>query len=159
MRKTFLLALVIFASSPAMAERLYGMAGCGLGALAMGPEGGQISAATTNGTSFNQGFGISSGTLNCLEPSEQAALETQQNFFVNNLEQLSKEMAQGEGQYLEAFAQTFGCSEEGYTHFATEMKSSYKDIFASPGAMSMLSEVRVKVKSNQTLATQCVRAI
>lgn len=157
MKKFFIVALVLSISTPALAERLYGMAGCGLGAMAMGPESGQISAATTNGTVFNQGFGISSGTLNCMTPGEQAALETQKTFFVNNLEELSKEMAQGEGQYLEAFAQTFGCS--NYQSFATEMKGSYQEIFSSPGAMSMLDEVRVKVKSSPSLSSQCTQVI
>jgi len=159
MRNILIISLLTLFSSSALAERLYGMAGCGFGALAMGPEGGQISAATTNGTFWSQGFGISSGTLNCLEPSKAAALETQENFFVANMDQLSKEMAQGQGQYLDAFAQTFGCTQTGSVEFANEMKKSYKDIFSSPGAVSMLNEVRTKVKSNSELTNQCNNVI
>ena len=44
----------------------YGPAGCGLGSMIFDPDSGftQIFAATTNGTSGNQTFGISTGTSN-----------------------------------------------------------------------------------------------
>lgn len=48
-------------------SREYGMAGCGLGSLVMGKDGGQILAATTNGTFYSQLFGITSETLNCVD--------------------------------------------------------------------------------------------
>ncbi len=159
MKKLFIGSLILFAATGAQAAKLYGMAGCGLGALAMGPDGGQVSAATTNSTSFNQGFGISSGTLNCLEPGKAAAVEAQKNFFVNNLDQLSKEMAQGTGSYVSAFAETFGCQNESSEIFASQMKRSYDDIFSAPGVMSMLSRVRSSVKSNQALSKSCSKVI
>ena len=68
-----LTVLVAFGPKDAEAQgkksfaRQYGMAGCGLGSLAFEPGEGQISAATTNGTFYNQFFGISSGTLNCVD--------------------------------------------------------------------------------------------
>ena len=44
--------------------------GCGLGSMAFEGNDGlisQVSAATTNGTSGNQTFGITSGTSNCTQ--------------------------------------------------------------------------------------------
>lgn len=159
MRSLILIALFTLCSSSAFAERLYGMAGCGWGSMLMGPEGGQVSAATTNGTFYNQGFGISFGTANCMEPGKVAAIQTQENFFVNNISQLSKEMAQGKGEYLEAFSQTFGCNSNSMPEFGGQMKKSYNAIFSSPGAVSMLEEVRSQVKNNPTLVKQCTAVI
>ena len=54
----------------------YGPAGCGLGSLIFDADSGwtQIFAATTNGTSGNQTFGITSGTSNCdTGPTKQSA--------------------------------------------------------------------------------------
>lgn len=50
-------------------SRPYGMAGCGLGSMVVGKNGGQVTAGTTNGSSSNQYFGITTGTLNCIDDS------------------------------------------------------------------------------------------
>lgn len=156
MKLSILVLLLSLSFSSAYAEKGgYGMAGCGLGAIVMGNKGGQISAATTNGTGFNQGFAITSGTSECLEPGQMAQVQAQQDFVATNLEELSKEMAKGEGQYLEAFSQTLGCSSEAYPAFASHMKSSYGKIFRAPGAMATLKAVRTEIKSHDVLKKQC----
>ncbi len=69
-------------SGAAMSEKGYGMAGCGLGSLAFGDDNGkiQIIAATTNGTSGTQTFGITSGTSNC--NPEDANVAANMNVYV-----------------------------------------------------------------------------
>lgn len=141
-------------SQAALANQNFGMAGCGLGSLAMGPEGNQVFAATTNATGI-QGFALSSGTSNCMNPDQTAAVRAQEQFFVNNLKVLSKEMAQGEGQYVKAFAQTMGCNAAAQGEFAKEMQKSYETIFSAPGAMSMLNRVRSTIHDNATLNSNC----
>ena len=50
----------------ASADKVYNMAGCGLGSIVISSDGFvQIFAATTNGSTANQTFGITSGTSNC----------------------------------------------------------------------------------------------
>lgn len=154
-KRASMLFLLLCFPMVAQARAPYGMAGCGLGSVVIGPSGGQISAATTNGSTSTQGFGISSGTSNCLEPSRAAAVEAQKQFFTENLATLSKEMAQGEGDSLRALSDTFGCSQEAYPTFAAQLQSSYSNIFAAPGSIAALSEVESVLKSNETLSSSC----
>ncbi len=141
------------------AKAKYGMAGCGLGSIVMGPDSMQTSAATTNGSFNSQGFGITSGTSNCLTPNEMATLETQQEFIVSNLSNLSKEMAQGDGETLRAFASTLGCSDASYSHFAKTVQNSYDQIFSAPGALAVLDAVYEEVKSDASLNKNCQRVL
>lgn len=148
-----IVATVLLSAGIANAERMYGMAGCGLGNLALGKDM-QVLAATTNGTGV-QGFGILSGTSNCLEPGEMAQVEAQQQFVSENLPSLSKEMARGEGEYLQAFSYTMGCADSAYPKFAETMQSSYSDVFKAPGAMAVLKSVRQRIKSDEYLSKNC----
>ena len=69
--KTLLFAAAFVAvslSGLATVSAQYGMAGCGLGSVVISDDGFlQVFAATTNGTSYSQSFGITSGTSNCVE--------------------------------------------------------------------------------------------
>jgi len=148
----------IIALVPQAQANKFGMAGCGLGTFIFSPGGGwfgQTSAATTNATFFNQGFGITSGTSNCLPPGKMAQVKAQQQFLVDNLPVLSKEMAQGEGEYLQVFSQTMGCQPSAYPKFTEQMQQSYPKIFRAPGAMAVLSAIRKEIKSNQFLNSHC----
>ena len=154
--KVFIIGL-IFASAGqfANAGEKFGMAGCGLGSMVMGPaKGGQVSAATTNELSFS-GFAISSGTSNCMKENQAAAVQAQEQFFVSNLQVLSKEMAQGNGEYVSALATTLGCTKGVQDAFADQMQKSYDFIFSAPGAMSMLNRVRETVHGNKDLNNNC----
>ena len=56
----------------------YGPAGCGLGSIVMGSKPGfmQVFAASTNGCSGSQTFGITTGTSNCKDaPSGEASAQ------------------------------------------------------------------------------------
>ncbi|MGB0911911.1 MAG: DUF3015 family protein, partial [Nitrospirales bacterium] len=80
--------------------------GCGLGHLAW--EGNantnsiavQVLMATTNGTFYSQTFGISSGTSGCSNDGTIAMEEKVNVFAAVNFENLSQEMAQGQGEHL-----------------------------------------------------------
>ena len=158
MKRLLACALVTLAGHFANAmEAKYGMAGCGVGALWMGSEHNQVFAATTNGSSFN-GFAISSGTSKCDEDRRLTAARAQKNFFVENMKVLSKELAQGDGEYTRALASTFGCAEPSYRAFGAEMQRSYSEIFAQPGAEAMLKRIRAKVVENSELGATCAEA-
>ena len=148
-----LFSLCSFAKTP------FGMAGCGLGSQIMGADGNQVFASTTNGTSYNQVFGITSGSSNCLSPSKAAALSAQKKFMADNYSILSKEMAQGDGDALRAFSNTFGCTKEVFNHFASQMQNSYSKIFIAPGSMAALDVVQFEIKTNPQLASACFLAI
>lgn len=115
MKKLIFSALFLFGTGliggTAVAASGYGDAGCGLGAVIMGPQKGwtQVFAATSNGTSGNQTFGITSGTSNCTS-SGAVAVEKQVPHYVEvNRFALAKEAARGGGETVSGLANLIGC--------------------------------------------------
>lgn len=148
------LGLVFASSLPSQAaERKYGMAGCGLGSVLMGPKGGQISAATTNGSTLNQPFGITSGTSNCLTDAEFAVVTRQHEFLTANLVTLQKEMAQGGGETVVGFLDVLGCSEQSREQGSKVLLDAYPRIFKAPGVDGVLSATKEELRP--TLADAC----
>lgn len=106
----------------------YGPAGCGLGSLIFDADSGwtQIFAATTNGTSANQTFGITSGTSNCDSgPSKQSA----QNFVQANRVALAKDISRGKGQTLTSLTELAGCTSTKAV--GSKLRKNFKQIFPS----------------------------
>lgn len=112
----------LFASS-AYADH-YGMAGCGLGSQVFKEDGKvQILAATTNGTSGTQTFGITSGTSNCRDSKHAMAA----NYINVNEDALKKDAARGEGEVLSGLSKIYGC--ENTQAFNQTLKQHYAEIF------------------------------
>ncbi|MFN3604361.1 MAG: DUF3015 family protein [Leptonema sp. (in: bacteria)] len=130
----------------------YGMAGCGLGSLIIKQNNFlQIFAATTNGTSGNQTFGITTGTSNCT-PDSKAYQEKQQEIFVTvNFESLENELASGTGEKVFALAQMLNCDVNTFSKIARE---NYKDLFTKN---TTPSELLSKIKSYTSKS--CVKEI
>jgi len=139
----------------------YGPAGCGLGSVVFGSEPGfqQVFAATTNGTSGNQTFGISSGTSNCVPASKAQAFNGQREFLGLNLSSVAKESAQGDGETLRAFATTLGCSSDAYESVAKAMQANHQVIFGKPGVDAVLFQTHRTLQSDQTISKRCSKLI
>lgn len=107
----------------------YGLAGCGLGSVIFGPKPGfvQVLAATTNGTSGNQTFGISSGTSNC-EPGRTASASAV-NFIEANKIALANDIARGQGETLSNLSSLYGCADS--KNIGQVLKENYQVIFPS----------------------------
>lgn len=135
----------------------YGAAGCGLGSIVFGADKGfvQIFAATTNGTSGSQTFGISSGTSNCVPSSKSEAFNNQRDFISNNLTVLAKEAAQGEGETLRAFASTLGCNTGAYADVAKTLQAKHGAIFAEPGTDAVLFATHEVLHENANVVSGC----
>lgn len=88
----------------------YGTAGCGLGSMAFGdqPGGIQIIAATLNGISGNQTFGITFGTSNC---GPGLLAQGTRNFVEANREALAKDISRGEGETIGALTVINRCAD------------------------------------------------
>lgn len=115
-------------TAAAAGNRGYGQAGCGLGAIVFGSQKGpvQILAATLNGTSGSQTFGMTSGTSNC-----KAAFGRDATDFIDaNRMTLAKEMARGEGETLDSLATIYKC--ENTSAASKALKSNYQEIFSNP---------------------------
>jgi hypothetical protein len=140
---------------PALASKKYGMAGCGLGSLAIGPNGSQIFAATTNGTSSSQSWGIISGTSNCTKNIRYATLLKQKEFLSVNLPTLQKEMAQGKGETLNAFVEVLGCKSDAKKKVSSVLTKSYRKIFSKPGIEGVLHSAKEQILMKEKVAKQC----
>jgi hypothetical protein len=154
MKALFVIAALSF-SSLAFASKPYGMAGCGMGSQLMGKEGNQVLAATTNGTSGTQTFGISSGTSNCVTATEQTARI--KNFIEANYESLITDMSKGQGDSLKTLSGFYGCNAET---FSAEMKNNYAEITpAKNDATKVMVNINKVIEDNKALNTNCTHAI
>ncbi len=135
------------------AEKAYGMAGCGLGSILFGAKKGiiQVVAATVNGTSGNQTFGITFGTLNCdiSESGMQAAV-----YIENNREVVTKEAARGNGETLVGLASILKCSDQSV--FNSNVQSNFEKVFInSENAYSNVKSLMEVINSNEQLKSSC----
>ncbi len=135
----------------------YGMAGCGLGSSVITTnDKAQILASTTNGTSGNQTFGITSGTSNCGSDGIVKNEKAQEVFVTVNFSSLEQEMATGKGEKLNTFAHLLGCNSDSVTKFGQMTQTSYSKILtenATPN--SLISAVKSEIKKDPNLSKSC----
>ena len=107
------------------------MAGCGLGSMIFkkNDQVSQILAATTNGTSGNQTFGISTGTLGCNKDGAMAQNEELNIFTSKNMEKLAADMSKGQGETLNTFAELKGISADQKAQFFASVQKNFSKIF------------------------------
>ncbi|MCF8059333.1 MAG: DUF3015 domain-containing protein [Bacteriovoracaceae bacterium] len=89
----------------------HGPAGCGLGSMLFAGKEGlvfNVLAATFNGSSGNQTFAMSTGTLGC-EDAQQAKVSGPV-FIQNNREKLANDIARGQGETLQAYLKLIGAN-------------------------------------------------
>lgn len=114
--------------------------GCGLGSLIFKGQEGllfQVLAVTTNGTFGNQTFGISSGTLNCSQPSKFASYERLNNYVADNMDNLASDIARGEGEYLNTLAVLMEVPEGSRDDFYSKLQNNFSHIYTSPQVKSI----------------------
>jgi len=119
--------------------------GCGLGKLAWADYTHQknilpqILMGTTNGTFSSNLFGISSGTSGCSNDGKVWTEHKTTMFAQLNFENLSQEMAQGQGEHLASLATLMGVPVEHQPAFFAMTQERYTSLVktgeASPVAM------------------------
>ncbi|MCG3778438.1 MAG: hypothetical protein JW388_1159 [Nitrospira sp.] len=119
--------------------------GCGLGKLVWSDYAHQkniapqVMMATTNGTFGSGTFGISSGTSGCTNDGKVMVEQKTTLFAELNFENLSQEMAQGQGEHLASLATLMGVPAEHQAEFFAMIQEQYillvKTGDASPVAM------------------------
>ena len=139
---------------------LAGDAGCGLGSMLIQKNSKllQLFAVTTNHSSASQSFGITSGTSNC-SASGLVQNEKEVQYYVEvNQEDLSREMAQGQGEKLKTLAVMTGCdSQESQDAFFSMTKSSYDKIVSHSNTSSqeLVSHLKEQMKEDTDVALLC----
>jgi hypothetical protein len=134
--------------------------GCGLGKLAWSDYSQQKSIApqvlmaTTNGTFGSQTFGISTGTSGCTNDGQVMAEQKSTMFAQLNFENLSQEMAQGQGEHLASLATLMGVPPEHQAAFFAMTQERYTSLVTT-GAASPVAMIKA---INDAIATHPVLA-
>jgi hypothetical protein len=84
--------------------------------------------ATTNGTSGNQTFGITSGTLGC-KKTKFVMNERAEEFVASNMDILAKEISMGHGESLDTLAELLEVNDKA--SFKVALQSNYNSIYTS----------------------------
>ena len=88
----------------------------------------QVFMATTNGSFGSGTFGISSGTSGCTNDGQIWAEHKVTTFASINFDNLSQEMAQGEGEHLESLATLMGVPAEHQPEFFVMAQERYTSL-------------------------------
>ena len=108
--------------------------GCGWGTMLFKDNDGlvqQVLAATTNGSFGNQTFGISSGTAECKQATSFASNEPLNRFVADNMDNLARDIAMGQGEYLDTLAALMEVPMEERDEFSVTLQANFPDIFPS----------------------------
>lgn len=132
MKKVIFAATLFGASLTAHAEAVGGP-GCGWGNMLLAGQSGlpmHILASTTNGTSGNATFGMTTGTNGCttgkLTYSGKSLLAMQ-----GVMEEVAQDMAVGKGEALTALSVSMGIPSEERDHFNAVMHQNFSAVFTS----------------------------
>jgi opacity protein-like surface antigen len=136
--KTILMAaaLTVVMSSVAFAGNARSNVGCGLGTILWENKADNSSLfqafqATTNGTSGNQTFGITSGTSECQNNSKFVQNEKLIHFVQANMDNLAKDIATGKGETLDTFAEMLGVAPDQTIAFNSKLQANFDKIYTS----------------------------
>ncbi len=131
--------------------------GCGVGTILWKGQSGaapQILAVTTNGTSGNQTFGITSGTLGCTKDGVVSPPAEVRMLTVSQLDNLAKDMARGEGETLASFATAMKVEQQDQPLLFATLKGNFARIFPTDdvSADDVLVQIQQVMAEDQTLA-------
>ncbi|MDX9686438.1 DUF3015 domain-containing protein [Halopseudomonas formosensis] len=120
-------SLNAFATAP-------GGPGCGWGNMLFEGQSGlpsHLVASITNGTSGNATFGMTSGTNGC-DTSGKLAYHGKSMLVLSSImNELSEDMARGEGEALTTYAVVMGVAAEDRARFAAVTSEHFNEIFSS----------------------------
>lgn len=111
--------------------------GCGLGSMVIKNQNSsvlQALAATTNGTSGNQTFGISSGTSNCSQPSNFVSNDKLNQFVNENMDELAMDISAGKGETLNTVAKLMNVQDT--KEFSAKLQENFSEIYSSENVTS-----------------------
>ena len=111
--------------------------GCGLGSLIIHNQNTvalQVLAATTNGTSGSQTFGITSGTSNCAKPNNFVSNDKLNRFVSENMDELALDISSGKGETLSTVAKLMNV--ENTAAFSSKLQANFSNIYTSENVTS-----------------------
>jgi hypothetical protein len=114
----------------------------------------QILAATTNGTFGNQTFGMTTGTSGCSQDGIVSREHEAAVYAQATIENLSQEMAQGQGEHLASLATLMGVPSDLQPVFFQLTQQHYVTLFPSAqnDATAMLAALKTLLATDPVLA-------
>ena len=131
MKKLIVSIAAVAALSTAAFAGVQSQTGCGLGSQIIKDDSTAVMLslqATTNGTSGNQTFGITSGTSGC-QKTKFVMNERAEEFVASNMDQLAKEIAMGHGESVDTLAELLKVEDK--QEFASALQYNYNSIYTS----------------------------
>jgi hypothetical protein len=149
MKKLIAGAMLIGASTLAFAQP-----GCGVGSMVWKGQSGiapHVLAATTNGTSGNQTFGMTTGTLGC-ETSQ--SVQSMAIYMDSNVDKVARDMSRGAGENLDTLAVLLGVDEADRDSFRKVLQDNFATIFPSSETTSgeAVDAIVALLESDQSLS-------
>ena len=131
--------------------------GCGWGTKLFDGQQGiapQVLAVTTNGTSGNQTFAITSGTSGCTQDGVVRSSWKTAMYIDSNMNKLARDMSTGQGESLEALASLLGMEDSDKAVFFSVAQSHFSVIFPSENVTSgeVLASLKEVLRANSQLA-------
>ena len=134
---------------------------CGWGSKVFEGQSGiapQVLAATTNGTSGNQTFGITSGTSGCTQDGAVRSTWKTAMFIDGNKESLARDMSVGSGEALDSLAHLLGVDAADRAAFNRIARDNMQRIFPKDNAQTeqVVAALREVLMSDAKLARYTV---
>jgi hypothetical protein len=154
--KKILIAVVISALPAFAFAQQNNIGTCGWGAKLFDGQSGlvpQVLAVTTNGTSGNQTFGITTGTSGCTQDGVVRSTWKTAMFIDGNKDRLARDMSVGNGETLDSLAHLIGVRDQDRATFDRVVQSNVSVIFPT-GSTTDDSVVALKqvLRSDRELA-------
>jgi len=131
MKKVLVSLVAVAALSTAAFASPNNQTGCGLGSVLIKDNSSAVMLAlqaTTNGTSGNQTFGITTGTLGC-KKTKIVMNERASEFVASNMDTLAKEISVGHGESVDTLAELLNV--ENKALFASSLQANYNRIYSN----------------------------
>jgi hypothetical protein len=152
MKKIVSLVLAVVAVVTITSYSFADSTGCGLGTKLWSGKSGllaNICAVTTNGTSGNQTFGITSGTSGCNSGDAVALNERLDKFVADNMDNLATDIAKGNGEYLDSLSVLMDVNDDNKAAFNNKLKNNFSKIYTSESVKSkdVINNIKMVIKS------------
>ena len=110
---------------------------CGLGSKIIEDKNSvlmQILAVTTNGTSGNQTFGITSRTSGCTKPAKLVSNDKATKFVEANMDALAMDISNGQGESINTLATLLKVEDKAV--FTAKLQNNFENIYTSTNVTS-----------------------
>jgi hypothetical protein len=155
--KKLISILSLIAALPTLAMAADNVGGCGVGSMVFKGQSGvvpQVLAVTTNGSTGNQTFGITSGTLGCTQDGVVTSNMKTALFIQSNKDQLARDMSVGSGETLAALSHLLGVEAQDQAAFNHLAKDNVARIFTTDSVATeqVVVALREVLASDATLS-------